>query len=81
MPAIKGYFQFKVEQIRQVLFNGHFPLWLGVAEDAEEAKHRTEVEKIGGIRAAVNTDANVVPSVLLGRDPAPVPDAEDRLSI
>jgi len=69
-----------VEQIRQVLFNGHFPLWLGVAEDAEEAKHRTEVEKIGTL-VAVNTDANVVPSVLPGRDLSPVPDAEDRLSI
>jgi hypothetical protein len=79
MLAIKGYFQFKVEQVRQVLFNDHFLLWLGVAEDEEEAKPRTEVEKIGVIRAAVNTDANVVPNVLLGL--VLVPAAEDTPSI
>jgi predicted SAM-dependent methyltransferase len=75
MQAIKDYFQFKVEQVRQVLFNDHFLLWLEVAEDAEEAKHCTEVEKIGGIRAAVNMVANVLLGLVL------VPAAEDRLSI
>jgi hypothetical protein len=76
MLAIKGYFQFKVEQVYRVLFNNNFLLWLGVAEDEEEeAKPRTEVEKIGVIRAAVNTDANVVLNALPGR--VLVPAAED----
>ncbi len=76
MLAIKGYFQFKVEQVHRVLINDHFLLWLGVAEDEEEeAKPRTEVEKIGVIRAAVNTDANVVLNALPGR--VLVPAAED----
>jgi hypothetical protein len=77
MLAIKGYFQFKVEQVHLVRFNDHFLLWQEVEEDEEEAKPRTEVEKIGVIRAAVNTDANVVPNVLL----VLVPAAEDTPSI
>jgi hypothetical protein len=50
-----------------------------VAEDEEEAaKLRAEAENIGTLALAVaNTDANVVPSVLPGRDLAVV----DMLSI
>ena len=82
MLAIKDYKHFEVDKIHQVLRQFLFLLLLKVAvvEDEEEAKLRAEAEKIG-ILAAVNTDANVVPSVLPGRDLSPVPDAEDRLSI
>jgi hypothetical protein len=81
MLAIKGYFQFKVDQVHLVRFNDHFLLWQGVAEDEEEAKPRTEAGKIGVIRAAVNTDANVVLNALLGLVLVLVPAAEDTPSI
>ena len=51
-----------------------------VEDEDEAAKLRAEAENIGTL-AVANTDANVVPNVLLGRDPAPAPVAEDRLSI
>ena len=47
-----------------------------VEDEEEAAKLRAEAEKIGTL-AVANTDANVVPSVLLGRDPAPAPVAEE----
>jgi hypothetical protein len=68
-----------VEQLHLVRFNDHYLLWLGVVEDEEEAKLRAEVKKIGGIRAAVNMGANVVPNVLPGHVLGPA--AEDMLSI
>jgi hypothetical protein len=77
MLAIKGYFQFKVEQVHRVLINDHFLLWLGVEEDEEEAKPRTEAGKISGIHAPVNMVANVVPNVLLGLGLVLGPAAED----
>jgi hypothetical protein len=54
-----------------------------VAEDEEKAaKLHVEVEKIGTLSVAVaNTDANVVPSVLLGRDLALDLAVVDMLSI